>query len=314
MMQTNNKFLLIICLGITYFASGCTGLNTFHDHARAGDTVAIAAGRAVHLQRGNFEVTITDAAGTVTTYAPGQSNYDAVKASVNLYPDPLSSLVVSDRTGEEETIGALTYTSAINFTTSDDRNWWETVVFVDLPDPMALGDATIVVKDTNTPAIETVSSVVTIIADETGTGTGGTPNAFSSKTEGAPQFNLIDRHFQSMERVPHYEINFSGTTLPYALQIDLTHDPDQANSGTGTPYVINPIGHIKNVSWSTVGSNGTDLRVIITPTEQASIRNINDFTFYIAGGITGLAVNGSVQAFDNAGQTINGISASIISN
>ena len=137
------RFLLFMVIGAAILNSGCTGLRTFHDHARAGDTVAVAAGRALYLQRGNIEVTVTDSAGTVTTYTPGQAGYDAVKASVNLYPDPLSSLVVSDRIGKALTPFALDYSSAINFTTGDNRDWWETVVFVNLPDPMALGDASI---------------------------------------------------------------------------------------------------------------------------------------------------------------------------
>lgn len=77
------------------------------------------------------------------------------------------------------------------------------VIFVDLPDPMVLGDATIDVIDMNSPAMETASSIVTIVPDETGTGTGGTLHSFEAKL-GPFSFNMADQYFQALERVPHY--------------------------------------------------------------------------------------------------------------
>ena len=125
---------------------------------------------------------------------------------------------------------------------------------------------------------------------------------------------MTDPHFRVLERVPHYEGSFSGASVPYAIQLDLIHDPDEAHSGAGTPYVVNPIGHIKNLSWSTVGINGTDLRVIFIPAQHGCITDMNDFSFYVAGGITGLAVNGSVQAFNINGGPVTGVNAVITSN
>lgn len=297
--------------------SGCTGFRTFHDYANAGDTVAVAAGWMHNMQRGNIEVKITDNLGTVTTYTPGQPGYNAVRASINLYPDPVSSMVVSNRINKDLTPSATTYSNLINGeVTNGDNDWWETVIFIDLPDPMALGDATINITGLSNP-VETMSSVVTIVPDATGTGTGGTPNSFEAtltiNNEIFP-FNVADPQMQAMERVSNYEVAFSGSTLPYAIQIDFTHDPDEANSGTGTPYIINPIGHIKNLSWAATGTSGTDLRVILTPARDGEITNMNDFKFYVAGGVTNLAPNGSVQAFDIGGVSVPGVSVTITNN
>lgn len=300
--------------------AGCTGVRTFHDHARAGDTIAVAAGWAHHLQRGNIEVTIVDREGNPTTYTPGQPGYEAVRGSINFYPDPVSGLVLSDRLGTDVTPFGSLYSDLVNQeATGDDRDWWETVVFVDLPDPMALGDATVTVSDLGTPPLETVSSIVTIVPNEFNLGEGGTPNIFRAKLPGLAQFNLIDEHFQSMERTSHYVVSVAGSTVPHAIQVDLTHDPDEAHGGTGTPYVVNPIGHIKNLSWAQTGTSGTDLRVIITPARDGEITNMNDFKFYVAGGINGLTVvdqdagdpDIDVQAFDANGNTLDPVTEQV---
>ena len=306
-------FALTLVVAATIL-SGCTGSRTFHEYARAGDTIAVAAGWAHHLERGNIEVRITDSSGTETIYTPGQPGYEAVKASINLYPDPLSSMVVSDRIDKELTMGALTYSSLINqVITNDDADWWETVIFIDLPDSMALGEATIDVADLTSPAMETASSIVTLVPDETGLGAGGKPNSFEA-TLGPFSFNMDDLHFQALERVPHYHISFSGSTIPHAIQVDLSHDPDEAHGGAGKPYVINPVGHIKNLSWAATGTNGTDIRIIMTPTRDGEVVSMNDFKFYIAGGVTNLAPNGPAQAFDMNGDQISGISVTVTSN
>jgi hypothetical protein len=297
-----NSFSIFLVLLVAVLA-GCSGTRTFHDYARAGDTVAIGAGWKHHMQRDNIQVTITDAGSppTVTVYSPGAP---AVRGSINFYPDPISSLVISDRIGQHVTPSSLQYANLINQqSTNYDRDWWETVIFVDLPDSMALGDATIDIVDLNSPASETASSVVTIVPDDTGTGAGGTANLFSAKLPPFV-FNMVDSHFRSMERVEHYTVSFSGPTVPHAIQIDLLHDQDQAHGGTGgVPYVVNPTGHIKNVSWAPTGTSGTATRVIMTPAEYGEKLTMNDFKFYIAGGVKNLSL-GSIEAFDINGDLI----------
>lgn len=317
--------LLVTLSGLT----GCTGSRTFHDYARAGDTVAVAAGWAHDLQRENIEVTITDNNNTVTTYTPGTAAHDsAVRASINFYPDPVSSLILSDRLDQDITPSSRLYAQLINQeSTFNDRDWWETVIFIDLPEPMALGQATITITDVNGPGTETATSVLDIVPDETGDttniGTGGNRNIFAANLGSTP-FTVEDAHFQGMERADHYVVHISKapeSVLPHAIQVELTHAPDEVNGGSGTPYVINPIGHIKNLSWAQTGTSGTALRVIITPARDGEIRTMADFKFYVAGGVTGLDVvdqdtldgqaDLDVLAFDIDGNPITGITATV---
>ena len=61
--------------------------------------------------------------------------------------------------------------------------------------------------------------------------------------------------FAKLERANYKTVSFSGTTVPYAVEVDMTH-------GASKLYVVNPRGDIKNVAWS---SGATTLKVIITP-------------------------------------------------
>jgi hypothetical protein len=118
---------------------------------------------------------------------------------------------------------------------------------------------------------------------------------------------------QSMERAPKYTISFSGgSTLPAALQIDLTHSPASSAGGVGTPLVVNPRGEMKNISWT---DDGTHLRVILLTsgdgtTKDPSLTNYawKYFKFYVSGGITNLLVT-NVKAYDSAGNPISGVMA-----
>lgn len=107
---------------------GCVGSQAFHEVARAGDTVAIAAGWKQNFTRQNITVTITPSVGNPIVYAP---NDPAVRAVVNLYPDPVSSLVVSPEIGLDLTPYAQTYSGLImDNVTSGDKDWWQTTVLL----------------------------------------------------------------------------------------------------------------------------------------------------------------------------------------
>ena len=288
---------------------GCAGTKTFHELARPGDTIAVAAGWMHHLQRDNITVTITDSASNATTYTATPGNPDPnVRASINFYPDPVSSLVVSNRIGENLTPSAGTYAQLIDAnstldpaTGESDNDWWETVVFVDLPDPMMPGAATVDIT-ANDASGESISSGYMIVGEDDGTGsgmvTGGQPNTFSGKLGEFVTFDLNEDQLKSMERLNHHVVTFSGTTLPHAIQIDMTHD------GTGTPYVVNPVGSIKSISWADdAGTTPNLLRVILMPSEDAAIDAFVDFKFYVTGSVNGLALAASdpVKGFTSAG-------------
>ena len=279
---------------------GCAGTRTFHELAMPGDTVAVAAGYRHHFQRDNITVTITDADGATTVYDPGEIHPDsgniAVRAVINFYPDPMSSWVVSDRTGTNQTPNALTYVGQNLFqNTEGDYDWWQTVVFVDLPVAMATGDATILIE---TPAglnHETYTSAVNIVP-----GAGQAHNFDAITKVFGVNFALENQHLQVMERVPHATLDLSGSTVPYAIQVDLSHNPDQDNGGLAgdKAYISNPVGHIKSVSWN---DNGVSTRIIMMPNRDSDITDFKDFKLYLAG-VGGWTVV-DIQAFDQDGRT-----------
>lgn len=271
--------------------SGCAGVQTFPNAVRAGDTAALAAGWKGDFARENITVVITDASGAQTTLPPGDP---AVRAVINFYPDPLSSIVVADRTGVELTPYANTYASMINNNyTGRDRDWWQTVVFVDLPATLAPGTAEIAITNADGA---TAGSAVEILPAT------GAPTVFDSQTGPLSAVQL-----SSLERAVHYEIRFTGSSVPYAMELRFTHAPDVDHGGAGRAHVVNPRGEMKNLQWSDDGAN---LRVIVTPAGTASLARLVDFKFYVTGGIAGLQLV-EVRAFDADGNSVPDIAATV---
>ncbi|MDH5570794.1 MAG: hypothetical protein OEY89_03450, partial [Gammaproteobacteria bacterium] len=125
MLKTN--LIKSIFLLLTTVLASCSGVQTFQSSLRAGDTAAVAAGWKHNFSRDNITVTITPSVGEPIVYLPGNS---AVRAVVNMYPDPLSSMVVSEATNQDITPFAQTYALGTNFYTAGDKDWWQTVVFL----------------------------------------------------------------------------------------------------------------------------------------------------------------------------------------
>jgi hypothetical protein len=168
---------------------------------------------------------------------------------------------------------------------------------VDLPDSLPEGLTTLIVTD---PEGETATATLTIVA-----GT-GQPHSFRAETLGA----MSDGELASLSRVDHDTVSFETTTdVPEAIQIDLCHDPDVDHGGWGRAYVVNPIGYLKNVHWDSQPS-GTAVRVILLPTRSGEIKQMLDYKFYVAGGVTNLGLI-NVQAFDADGASIPGVTVTI---
>ncbi len=277
-----------------FLLNGCTSVNTFPAVARAGDTTVISAGWKHYFSRDNITVTIMPPSGFPITYLPGDP---AIRSVINLYPDPVSSLVISREIGQDLSPNARTWGETINnVTTAGDSDWWQTTVFVDLPTSLPLGITTV---DITTPEGEFVSSTVEIVDGL------GAPDDFQSRPIGL----LSSQHFQAMERTNHFVVMFDGATIPHAIQADMTHDPDEASGGVGVPYVINTRGDLKNIAWRDDGAN---LRVMLTPSGVSTPTHIKTFKFYVAGGITGLvASNVNVAAFDINGNPVSGVTVSV---
>ncbi len=288
--------LCALCALLVTGLSGCAGTQAFSGAVRAGDTVAVAVGWRQNLTKDNITVRITTGSPsnpvTQAEYGPGHA---AIRAVINLYPDPVSSLVVSPRIDEDLTPYARTYAGVIDSSyTSYDKDWSQTVVYVDLPNTLPTGTARIWVSGGG--YADAPASVVEILP--------GLGSPISFNTEGA---TLGADHLRSMGRVPAQSVTFTGSTIPHALQVDLAHNPDRDNGGTGKAYVVNTRGDIKNIAWR---DDGTSLRVIVTPTNAAPLTDLQDFKFYVTGGLGGLYIT-QVKAYDADGNVVTGITAEL---
>jgi hypothetical protein len=274
---------------------GCTGMQPFTTAARPGETVALGLGWRHDLTRDNLTVTITAADTTEFIYSPGDP---AIRAVINNYSDPISNMRVGYETGQnivgfEQNWGLLIQGNITNY----DRDWSQKIVLLDLPSTIVQGTASVDVSIAlDGGGIEAILPMNIEIL-------GGVGTSIANPFINWDGFAVSAGALQAMERANHKTITFSGSTLPYAIQLDLTHDPDLDSNppGVGRAYVANAGGDVKNVHWTDDGEN---MRVILTPTRDQSITGWKDFKFYVAGEIAGLAVvSTSVQAFD-----INGVS------
>lgn len=230
-----NLFRALALLAVVLLMAGCAGMTTGPEAVRAGDTVALYAGWKHHFDPSNLTITFTGSDGSTTTYQPGNSH---IRAVIDKYPDPLSYLAVDTHTGlgGSEYYYGSTYGSLINSQlTGDDPDWWETLIYVDTPTTLPVGTAEVQVTAADG---ETYGPVpVNIIA-----GT-GSPATFGAQGLGA----LNSDQLASLSRMPHYTINFSGgSSVPAALDVVLTHDPDQTAGGPPSKaYAVNPVGETK---------------------------------------------------------------------
>lgn len=266
---------------------GCAGTKAFTTAARSGETVTLAVGWNVNINRSNLSATITPPGGGAINYSIGDSR---IRAVFNTYPDPVSRLVVGTETNQSLGYNANTNGTMLDATvTNYDKDWAQTMVLLDLPSGMSPGAATIDLK--------TGSTVVSSHQIEVLAGT-SSANTFQGST-GA----LSAQQLATLERTTASVVTFSATTVPHSIQIDITR-----NVGVGVPWVANSRGDIKNISWS---DNGSRIRVIITPVGGQALSHIEQFKFYIAGGVTGLSTTPVVTAYDVNGNVVSGVTATV---
>lgn len=282
----------VFCVLLTAALCACTGTKTFTTAARPGETVALAIDRQANLKRANVTVTITPATGAPVVYPPLDTR---VRSILNLYPDPVSKAVVLNRTDEPTATGSF----IDMFTTGGDPDWWQTFMLIDLPQGIAPGVATISIVDTQGALIEPVTVEVL-----TGASTKNVFEirkfgiAFSVDTNAGPVIHAP----YDLERVKHTVVEFTGTTVPYAIQIEFTH-----TTGANVAYAVNPRGDLKNLAWV---DDGARIKVILTPAADKTERRIQDFKFYLAGNLTGLIQTG-LKAYDQNGGPVPGIAATL---
>jgi hypothetical protein len=293
-----NKILFTILLSLVL--ASCGGSRTFHDYARAGDTVAVPVGMQPTFNKDNITVTITPSTGAPVVYAATDPK---IRGIINLYPDPVSSMIVSREIDEELTGGVLGYEINTRISANNDKDWYQTTVFVDIPVQLAngsnfpIGLAQITVSDDQSNS-HTIT--LDIIA---GTGTSNLFQAIIPPSQ--VPVNLSSSMIDSLSRVPHTTVFIDSTgSIPSAIELNFTHDPDETTvGGTGEAFVINPLGYKKALSWN---DDGINLKVILIESRSGVIDDMNDYKIYITGSVTGLQLS-SVTGYDNNGNTASGV-------
>lgn len=269
--------LRLLALGLTLIAivpglSGCTGTKAFTTAARPGDTVAVAVGWNKTISRANLSAVIKGANGSETAYPVGDTN---IRAVFNMYPDPVSRLIVGTETnqslGYNANVHGANLSSAV---TGGDKDMSQTMVLLNLPTSMVTGNATIFLYENST--------ALTFHTVEILPGTGAA-NTFDGQMG-----SLTAEQLRTLERADASVVTFTASTVPHSIYLEVPH------AIGGVPWVVNPRGDLKNVSWSDTGSL---LKVVITPVSGASLAQINHFKFYISGGLSGFGTP-VVRAYD----------------
>lgn len=281
----------LVLLSLVFVLSGCAGQRAFTTAARAGDTVALPLGWAKNLTRQNTTVVITGANAATFTYPPNDPN---VRAVANLYPDPVSRLIVGTETNQSLGVNANLYGANIESVVSNyDKDISQTLLVLNLPATLVTGTASIQIRDQFSTLVTATPITIDILP-----GVGGA-NLFQQNNSST---TLSAEMAATLERADVKTVTFAGATIPYGIQIELTRTP-----AIGKPWIVNPRGDVKSLSWS---DDGSTLRVILTPANGVSLSNMANFKFYVAGGVTGLTL-GSVKAFDSNGNVVSGITPQI---
>ncbi|MEQ1661857.1 MAG: hypothetical protein ABL877_04095 [Thiobacillus sp.] len=300
MERTYDIGLLGLAFAVLIF-SGCAGQQTFTASARPGETVAVAAAWNPGLTRAQLSVVITPESGATVTYAPGDTRVRTVFQS---YPDPLSKLVVGDRAQVDYPAAGLSNGQGgynvlsknfgnwfVRGSAGNENDWANAFVFLDLPQSIPAGLATIDLKVAGTSIVPpTTIEVLPLPAAGT--------NSF-------PLSNGIAGPIRSVERAPHYVVRFTGPSgvIPHSIQADFT----RTLAATGNAWVTHPRGDIQSAMWSDTGSL---IKVMVTPVKGTTTNLLTDFKFYVTGAVTSLGVN-SVKAYDIAGNPLTGFNATL---
>ncbi len=286
-----NESIYYVCFIFLFILSGCAGTHSIPNRVLAGETVQIGAGYKHDFRRDNVTVRFIPEVGPDIVYNPGDP---AIRSILNLYPDPLSSIVISQQTGSDIASGSRTYGDMINnIYTEKDNDWWQSTVFMDVPASLPIGITTVEIIN---PAGDIATSQIEII------GNGGVPDDYKA------DFGIVlnRTYFSTLERVDHFIVTINSATVPSAIELELA-----ATDFVG--YVIQGRGEAVSLNWSETGGL---YKVIMTPTVNASVSKVQDFKFYMAitsglAATADLSIISAVKAFDENGDSISGVTASI---
>ncbi|MFA5026973.1 MAG: hypothetical protein WC713_03800, partial [Candidatus Methylomirabilota bacterium] len=239
------------------------------------------------LGRERLTVTVLPAAGSPVMLGPGDPR---IRALVRLYPDPASRLIVGTETGQGLGVNAAAYGALLRERIPRaDREWYLTVLCLDLPPGLPVGPATLVLAG---PAGE-LRLPLEILQ---GSGLPAELAGFGLDPVQAAEGLL------TLERAPHISVRFQGTTVPHAIHMTLNRAP-----GVGAPWLVNPRGDLKNLAWS---DDGATIRVLLTPTGGRTPTDLLDFSIVVAGDLAGLRIEG-VRAYDRTGNAVPGVTATL---
>jgi hypothetical protein len=293
--MTNSITRCIFLLIISVALASCGSLRTFHDYARAGDTIAIPIGMQPDFSKDNITITITPSTGPQVVI---NANDPAIRSVINFYPDPVSNMIVSREIDEDTTPFARVYADTTGFMANDDKDWYQTTIFLDLPGSLPIGLTQI---DVSNGSI-TDSTTLNVI------GGTGTANTFSA--DFGTGLLLDENMLDSLSRSSHSTVHISSSTIPSAMEITFTHDPDITIGGTGRAFVVNPLGYRKNLHWS---DDGINMKIILIESKDGIIDDMNDYKFYIAGTVSNLQ-QGTVEGYDINGNVVPGVTLTLTNN
>lgn len=299
----SDKHHLVWAATLALLLAACTGSRSFTASARPGETVALAVGWKQQLTRNDLTVVITPASGPAITYNPGDPR---VRTLFQAYPDPVSKLVVSDRSGVSYPNAGLSDSAGgfnvlnSNFGSwfvrpmaGNQNDWSDTMVLLDLPTELAPGAATVALisaagVNIMQPALVEVLPV---------------PAGEQSQLE---LDSGVPGPIRSIERAPHFVVRFSGPTgiIPHSIQAEFTRT--LAESG-GNSWVTQGRGDIMNLTWA---DTGTLIRVLRSPANGVPTSLLADFNFYVTGAVTSLSTN-TVKAYDIDGNLLTGFSVDL---
>jgi hypothetical protein len=277
---------MLVLFSVVLGLNGCAGNKAFTTAARAGDTVALAVGWNQNITRANLSATITPAVGSPVVYNPGDPN---IRAVFNMYPDPVSRLVVGTETNQGLGYNANVHGASLNsLVTGEDKDWSQSMVLLNLPAGLATGTATIALSANATPVSTHQVQILSGV---------GSANLFEG-----PTGNLTAEQLATLERAGGSVVTFSGPTVPHSIYLELIRTPT-----VGVPWVANPRGDLKNIAWTDTGSM---IKVIITPIGGQSLSQMMHFKFFVSGGVAGLGT-GTLKAYDVNGNPVSGVAASV---
>ncbi|MDH5387592.1 MAG: hypothetical protein OEY06_03975 [Gammaproteobacteria bacterium] len=286
---TLKKMLILFICAVSLIS--CGALRTFHEYARAGDTIAVPVGTKANFSKDNITVTITPPVGNIIVL---NATDPKVRAIINFYPDPISSMIVSREIGTNLTPAATTYADTMLITAGRDKDYFQTVVFIDLPATLPVGLTQVEISNGLGELHQATLDVIDGI---------GTANSFNSDFSSG--LLLSADMLDSLARTSHTTVNIDSAVIPHAIEISFTHDPDASIGGVGKAFVVNPLGYRKTLHWS---DDGTNMTIIMNESKAGLIDHMNDYKFYITGTVTGL-VFGTVKGYDINGALISGVTA-----